>query len=167
MDCKQNEHKIFAYGVDSIMDCLERISVQKLCDLFPGLDPDKVARPIGAVDVMIGLNYAGFHPVPSKEYKIQGAEKGHLRVLESQFSTGLLLDGRHSLLEEHAVISSLAQMYGRSPIHKVNLVRTKNPVDSFFKMEELGTVVPARCPSHRDCTKCLPQAEMFTQREQK
>ena len=83
VDCNQNEHKIFAYGVDSITDCLERISVQKLCDLFPGLDPDKVARPIGAVDVMIGLNYAGFHPVPSKEYKIQGAEKGHLRVLES------------------------------------------------------------------------------------
>ena len=57
-------------------------------------------------------------------------------------------------------------MYGRYPFHKVNLVRTKNPVDSFFEMEELGTVVPARCPSHRDCTKCSPQAEMFTRREQ-
>ena len=73
--------------MDSITDRLEVMSMQMLAELFPGLDPDKVVRPSGAVDVMIGLNYAGFHLVPSAEYssKALGKEIGHLRVLESQF----------------------------------------------------------------------------------
>ena len=65
MDWVSNEYEIFAYGVESITDSLEVMSMWLLAELFPGLDPDKVVRPSGAVDVMIGLNYAGFHPVLS------------------------------------------------------------------------------------------------------
>ena len=105
----QTEHKILAYGVDNITDCMEKVSEQALSKMFPGLDPARVTRPMGAVDVLIGLDYASYHPVPSKEYKIPGAEENHLRVLEGQFGTGLLLEGQHDPMQEPTSILILCE----------------------------------------------------------
>ena len=115
--------------------------------MIPGLDPDKVARPRGAVDVMIGMNYARLHPIPSDKYDTQFRMvsghfgvipvPSHLRVMKSQFGTGLLLDGRHELLDaSHVVISDQTHDQARSTVHRVNLVKTKSLTDSFIYIEE-------------------------------
>ena len=59
--------------------------------LFVGLKKTDIQRPVGEVDVLIGCEYAGFHPVPEQSVD-------NLILLRNQF--GKCLSGSHKNLTE-------------------------------------------------------------------
>ena len=74
------------------------VDVSELVNLFTGLSSNDVYRPIGPVDVLIGIHEASLFPTV-----IEGLVVGNLRVLQSKFGTGKLLDGSHELVNTQPI----------------------------------------------------------------
>ena len=59
---KQNMENIWkVYGIEKISTEIKTINVQGV--LFDGIQMKELKRPSGEIDVLIGYEYAGFHPV--------------------------------------------------------------------------------------------------------
>jgi hypothetical protein len=123
------EHKMKALGIDRITSDIEAVEVRGVIHLLhvPLCD---VERPHGPVDFLVGLNEAGLHPTG-------GIHKvGNLRLLQSQFGTGALLDGAHPNIKPKPVrmikLAHMVKMVDTSPPvpksvrNKVNLLRNKS-----------------------------------------
>ena len=50
------------YGIDQITSDIESVSTENLANLFKGVSKDDIMRPAGPVDVLIGYEYAAYHP---------------------------------------------------------------------------------------------------------
>ena len=79
-----------AYGISKISSPIEAIETDKYAALLD-VDPSQIQRPEGEVDMLIGLEYAGFHPDKEKIYD-------HLVLFKNQFGT--CLGGTHDDLVE-------------------------------------------------------------------
>lgn len=76
---------------------------------FDGLDTDAVMRLPGEVNLMISLDNVKLHPVLLKKY----FAKGSLRLMVSQFVSGLFLDGmQYEVNNLPATISPLVARVG-------------------------------------------------------
>ena len=53
---------IEAYGIDKITSDIQNVSIDGLEHIFKGVSIREVTRPTGPVDLLIGYEYAGFHP---------------------------------------------------------------------------------------------------------
>ena len=73
------EHEIIVYGIDKIYTELNSINLTEVTKLFKTVKPEEINRPCGEIDVLIGFEYAGYHPV-KKECN------DHLLLLENRFS---------------------------------------------------------------------------------
>ena len=76
--------------------------------IFKNVNLEELIRPIGEIDVLIGFEYAGYHPVTE-----QSAD--HLLVMQNRF--GKCLGGFHKLSSEktqktiqHVTINHLRQI---------------------------------------------------------
>ena len=87
------EEKIVNFQVHRI-DCISNEvspkNIGNVRSLFRDLSHQEIHRPSGKIDVLIGFEYAGFHPV-------QEQSNGHLLVLSNRF--GQCIGGSHSLLK--------------------------------------------------------------------
>ena len=83
---------IFAYGIDKVTNDISIIDKENLTRIFPDILLEQVARPSGEVDVLIGYDYAGWHPT-----KKQCCD--HLLLLHNQF--GKCFGGSHPHLKEN------------------------------------------------------------------
>ena len=79
------------YGIEKISTGMQQINVKGVIKLFKDVHEKDVNRPIGEIDALIGLEYAGFHPVREQYH-------GHLLLLKNQF--GKCLGGTHPFLKE-------------------------------------------------------------------
>ena len=86
VDRKGRKHLVFAYEVDQITAPLERVNIKPALEAFPGVREEEILRPTGHVDLLIGIQSASIHPKQVKE-------AGNLRLLETIFGTGKLIDG--------------------------------------------------------------------------
>ena len=133
----QNGERVLfkVYGIEKISTRVKRVDVDKVVHLFSNLKPSTKERPEGSIDVLIGFEYAGFHPVT-----IQSA--GHLVLVRNRF--GECLGGSHpELIEEtQKVIQNVI-------VHHVAAAT----VEDFYKTENLGVECSPRCGSCR-CGKC-------------
>ena len=69
MDLEGKEIRVLAYGMEQITGTLDPVSLEDAVHCsFANLDPALVARPSGAVDLLLGINVASLHPVPTKEF---------------------------------------------------------------------------------------------------
>ena len=50
-----------AYGIDQISSSIESANMPEVSELL-NIDINQIKRPIGEVDMLIGFEYAGFHP---------------------------------------------------------------------------------------------------------
>ena len=82
------EFLILAFEVEKITTAVDRVDVTPILDLFPGLTYEEVYRPMGEVDLLVGIQEASLHPTVSERSVID-----NLRLLDSKFGTGKLLDG--------------------------------------------------------------------------
>ena len=78
------------YGIQKISSSIEAVETSMFAVMF-GVDPGTIRRPEGEVDVLIGLEYAGFHP--DKEKSVD-----HLVLFANRF--GACLGGTHPKLTE-------------------------------------------------------------------
>ena len=141
--------QIFAYGIDRITADIDNIDVHSVLSLFDDVDAKEVERPRGQVDLLIGYEYAGYHPTRLKAVD-------HLVVLENRF--GKCLGGTHPAIKERTkrVITAAAM------IHHVSTCR----LDEFLRLESMGVECNPRCGSCR-CGKCPIGSKDFTLKEER
>ena len=80
------------HRIDQIPTEVSRKSLENVRSLFENLSHHDIRRPTGEIDVLIGFEYAGFHPV-------QEQSCDHLLVLGTRFEK--CIGGSHSLLKEN------------------------------------------------------------------
>ena len=66
------------YGINKITSDIELVNVENVAHLFRNIIMDEIARPAGPVDVLIGYEYAAYHP--ERDQNID-----HLVLLKSRF----------------------------------------------------------------------------------
>ena len=69
------------YGIDKVTSDIQSVSIDGISHIL-GVPKDEIERPHGTVDVLIGYDYAGFHP--EKE-----SSSGHLLLLRNRFGAAL------------------------------------------------------------------------------
>ena len=87
------EHKVWGFGIDTIMEPPEPVDMHAVRHLFPHVPAD-VFEPLPRkrIDMLVGLNFFSLHPDGG-----QGRNcVGNLKMLHSKFSKGWLLGGSHS-----------------------------------------------------------------------
>ena len=62
VDAQGQTVHIEAYGIDQITSDIESLSTENLANLFKGVSKDDIMRSAGPVDVLIGYEYAAYHP---------------------------------------------------------------------------------------------------------
>ena len=87
---RKTEH-VQVYGIDCISSTISEINLLPVSKLFPGIDPSNIQRPCGSIDVLVGFEYAAYHP-------IRQASVGNLLLLKNQF--GWCIGGSHPLVNE-------------------------------------------------------------------
>ena len=99
------------------------------------VNPDSILRPNGVeVDVLIGMQYAAFHPVRIKA-------NGHLLLLENRF--GYVIAGSHPEIKETTKI-----IVQHAVVHHTTIT-----IDSFHDIESLGVSCVPKFKSCA-CGKC-------------
>ena len=88
------EHTILAYSMGDITKPIEEVDLRLALQIFPELggDYNKIKRPRGKVDLLIGTNDVRLHPYLADPRKHL---QGNLRLMTSMFGSGLLVDGSH------------------------------------------------------------------------
>ena len=82
--------EIEVYGIDMISTEVKRMDIKGVTHLFGDIKENEIQRPVGDIDVLMGFEYAGFHPVKEKGV-------GHLLLMSNQF--GRCLGGSHPMLQ--------------------------------------------------------------------
>ena len=139
-DKEGNFHIFQAYGIPQISSAIDAIETTELAAEFE-INPNEVARPKGNIDMLIGFEYAGFHPEREKS-------KGHLVLMKNTF--GRCLSGSHAMLVEKT------QMCVQK-IKKINKVR----LEDFYSNESLGVSCSPKCGSCR-CGTCPIGGKQYT-----
>ena len=144
----ENGVKVFieVLGIERISTPMNAVNFEELAKLFPS-HPGKFNRPAGKeIDLLIGMQYAGYHPVRRQAV-------GHLLLLENQF--GLIIAGSHpkvmektQILVKHAVV-----------LHALG------SIERFFEIESLGTNCNPKCGSCI-CGTCQPGGKNMSIQEE-
>ena len=116
---------IKAYGIDRITSD-SRIN-HGMIHLFKGVSLFEITRPTGPVGLLIGYEYAGFHPQVERR-------NGHLLLLRNQF--GKFLGGKHPGIRETHPKNELTNVQ----VHHVAAVN----VEDFYNIEGLGIAYSPR-----------------------
>ena len=162
------------YEVETITGDVPYVDVSGVVDLFPtaGIKAGDIARPSGPVDLLTGIQHAGLHPTAG------GGEKtvGNLRLLDSRFGTGKVLDGCHPVIKavppmlmEQSTVNlthaSLGEVRHQGEPRSVNHVKKLRGFPSFLECEELGTAQPKRCNSCQSCAACRSTTVEMSRRD--
>ena len=94
-----NSEEFAVYGVKHISSGISQIDLKQVVSLFKNITEAEVRRPQGSIDVLMGYDYAAFHP------RVQESN-GHLLLLCNQF--GKCIGGRHPLVKEATCCSSMS-----------------------------------------------------------
>ena len=135
-----------AYGIPQISSEIEAISTDVLAEQF-NLNPSDFQRPVGEVDMLIGYEYAGFHPE-----RVQS--KQHLLLLKNKF--GQCLGGAHELLDEKT----------RMLIQNVQVSLAIGTIEDFIDSERMGTCCYPKCGACR-CGTCPVGGKQYTLQQER
>ena len=127
IDNDGQEHAVTVYGIDKISTELKSINLSKVSKLFRKVEAREIDRPCGEIDVLIGYEYAGYHPVKTEC-------NDHLLLLENQF--GKCLGGSHPMLFEKTL-----KIVKHAVLHHARIAEIEN----FFDIENLGVQCIPRC----------------------
>ena len=106
--------KILCLGMPQITDKMDWVDVSAAAEMFK-VNPEAVYRPRGQVDILIGIHEAALFPTDKDV-------RGNLRLMSSQFGSGLVLEGSH-------------------PRIKAGKMKMNPEVMHVAKSEEMGNVV--------------------------
>ena len=137
---------IVVYGIERISGAIDPVDMSEIKEL----SAFHVKRPAGEVDVLIGYEYAGYHPTVEDSV-------GHLLVLENRF--GRCIGGAHPKLKD------LTRKV--CPQGQVLHIRAGEiTLQDFFSVESLGVECSPRCGGCR-CGRCPPGGKDYTLKEER
>ena len=149
IDKRGQELQIDVYGIDKITSNIQAVNLDGVHRLFKDVTKEEIARPTGEIDVLIGFEYAGFHP--QKEQF-----SGHLLLLKNQF--GRCIGGTHPQIKE---------INERHKLNSVQVLHTASPsVEDFYNIENLGIKCTPRCGGCK-CGRCHLGSKNSTIKEEK
>ena len=149
IDKRGQELQIDVYGIDKITSDIQTINLDGVHRLFRNVTKREITRPTGEVDVLIGFEYAGFHP-----QKEQSSE--HLLLLKNRF--GRCLGGTHPQIKERNE---------RRELNSVQVLHsTSSTVEDFYNIKNLGIECIPRCGGCK-CGKCSLGSKNYTIKEEK
>ena len=146
VDAQGQTVHIEAYGIDQITSDIESVSTENLVQLFKGVSKDDIVRSAGPVDVLIGYEYAAYHPQRTQN-------DGHLLLLQNRF--GLCIGGTHPSIKDEIKKHDLS--YAR--------VQHVIKVEDFYKIENLGVECVLRCGSCK-CGHCVVGSKNYSIKEE-
>ena len=152
--------KIWAYGIEEIMEPPDEIDLTQIKHLFPHL-PSQAFSSIKSksVDILIGNNFLGEHPNGG-----QGRDAiGDLRAYQSHYGSGYVFAGTHPALSKNnsKLLSSAIQL---ARVHKCEVAPELLP--SFWEGECLGVLPPKRCGKCLRCSDCSDQGLIHSRKDQ-
>ena len=149
VDKRGQELQIDVYGIDKITSNIQAVNLDGVHRLFKDVTKEEIARPTGEIDVLIGFEYAGFHP--QKEQFL-----GHLLLLKNQF--GRCIGGTHPQIKE---------INKRHKLNSVQVLHTTSPsVEDVYNIENLGIECTPRCGGCK-CGRCPLGSKNYTVKEEK
>ena len=146
-DKKGKNVDFIVYGIDKISSEVRDIDISSASKLFSNVNLKDLQRPTGEIDILIGFEYAGYHPARMQN-------NGHLLVMENQF--GKCLSGSHPSIAEKTV-----KFVQHAVIHHAKGIS----MEPFFDVEGLGVTCTPKCGSCR-CGKCAIGGKDFTIKEE-
>jgi len=151
-DENDKEVEIRVIGIEKISSAIGVIDTKKICGIF-GIDERLVSRPTeGEIDVLVGLQYAAYHPVPVQSH-------GHMILYSNRF--GKVIGGCHPAMREETRIDELcAQARIAVAMHVQH-----DTIDTFFEIESLGVMCTPRCGAC-SCKKCHPGGKAMTLKDE-
>ena len=136
---------IVAYGIERITNNISSINIYEVNKLFHGSNIPVVQRPSGTVDLLVGFDYAAWHPI-----KQQAVE--HLLLLSNIF--GKCIGGRHPYVSECT----------EKKVIDVSVSHVS--LSEFFTIESLGVECNLNCGSCR-YGKCAIGRKKYTLKEER
>ena len=144
--------EISAFGIDKITSDLSPIDLEAAAGVFE-LTRGELTRPQGAVNLLIGMDYADI--IPTKQ-----AVKKKLALYSSTFGTGYVVGGSLEAAED-----GTEQLDGF--VYQVcHAAASVKPMD-FLSVEAFGVDIPRRCKYCRGCKECGFRAKALTWTEAK
>lgn len=186
--CGEKRVLIKAFGVDDISEVKSVVDVSGVKHLFSEevkAQWGKVSkRPVGKVDLLVGQEYAGFHPV-------QVEAKDNLVVCRTMFGQGWVLTGTHQSLQTEdcswgAEVAAMRAGRVSVSIHSANRIgisicRDKLSYNDkvtfnqakltftqdreYYTTENLGIEPARRCPGCRGCKECSWRGQQLSRQE--
>ena len=119
-----------------------------------GIKTEDVNRPEeGEIDILIGQQYAAFHPCR------QGAA-GHLLLLKNEFG-GNVISGSHPEITTATEITKSCM-----PARSAKVMHAAGGIEKFFEIESLGVRCEPKCGGCQ-CGTCQPGGKSMTLKEEK
>ena len=163
IDRDDEAHQILCYEMPTITAPLGLVDVSEVKIIFPHLeDAELVRRPAGPVDILIGIQHASLFPWRGDN---KANMVGNLRLMQSKFGTGLLLDGEYPSIQAGNLMQSPESLaLTRCTVAVVSKV-VKEPVFTFSECEEMGVNQPRRCGACEGCPRCSVDKQTHTRKE--
>ena len=139
------ERQINAFGIEKIMAETENCDMQELATIF-GVEVEDVDRPVGPMDLLIGLGEVDLQPV-----RVKVVDK--LALYSSSFGSGYVIGGSSGEAVENL------NAYAEQAAHAAG--RVVKTID-FLSAEAHGIEVPKRCRNCRGCKECGARANQLT-----
>ena len=128
-------------GIDKISSPITPTNLSEIAKILQ-VDPESINRPSsGEIEVLIGLQYAAFHPERVKSV-------GHLTLYQNRF--GKAVGGSHPRLREGTTIEDACSLVKIATAMHISEVH-----DTFFQIEGLGVSCTPKCGSCK-CGTCHP-----------
>ena len=135
--------EVTVYGIKVISKSIGDNDISDIvAKLFPYINKDRVRQPKGDTDILIGMQYAGFHPICIDK-------REHLLLEENRF--GYAIAGSHPMIKR----------YPQKLVQHAVVLQTMVELDSLHSIESLGVSCTPKCGSCR-CGKCHPGGKNMT-----
>ena len=78
VDFKVRKFLVEPHSIDTISGDISQFNFSKIKKYYPGMREQNLMRPSVEVDILIGYNYAAWHPIPDRSHE-------HFLVLSNSF----------------------------------------------------------------------------------
>ena len=151
VDSSNLRHPIKAFGVPNISGIITRPDLRDLRQAFSlqtqGMWDKIESRPVGEVEVLVGANYMGLHPV---DYETSG----NMKIKKSIFGSGLVAVGCHESVKSGAIKWDVTVSCVRSKA-SINFTRVSyKSVRDYLESNDLAVPTPRRCKNCINCNDC-------------
>ena len=139
--------EIEVLGLEKIPTTINHVNMNDLVKLF-NICPSQIKRADGKeIDILVGLQYAGFHPICIETV-------GHLLLLQNRF--GHIIAGSHPNVKEATV----------KLVKHATVLHVSGSFDKFFSIEGLGISCQPRCGACK-CGRCHPGGSDMSLRDER